>query len=346
MRRLSLILSLLVVGFIVFSISETNTDSPHGANLKYSCDECHSTNGWKLDSAHSFNHATTGFKLKGEHSTTKCSECHATLVFEDVKSRCYECHTDVHEQTLGTDCEKCHSSNSWIVSNMNDLHMLTRFPLLGSHASADCEECHKSTSELHFPPISSECVSCHLADYNATTTPNHLTSGFSTDCESCHSVSYFEWSSKGFIHAFFPLTLGHNINECSRCHADNNYANTSSECISCNQDDYNSSTNPNHALSNFPTNCLQCHTTNPGWKPSTFDHSSYFPIYSGRHAGEWNNCTDCHTNVSNYAAFSCTDCHAHNQSSMDDEHDDVNNYSFQSSACLNCHPRGEADDKK
>lgn len=340
MRRLSLIISTLVVVVIVFSIGKTGGDSPHGPNLKYNCSECHTPSGWKLDSTHSFNHGSTGYDLLGEHKSTSCTDCHTSLVFEDVKTNCFECHTDVHEQTVGNDCEKCHNNNSWIISDFNRLHRLTRFPLLGSHATADCDQCHKSASELQFQPISSECVSCHLDEYNLTSKPNHQASGFSTVCENCHSSSQHEWSSKGFIHPFFPLTLGHNISECSRCHDETNYKNISSDCYSCHQADYNSANDPNHVQSNFPLDCQKCHNTNPGWKPSTFDHSSYFPIYSGSHDGEWNSCTDCHNNASNFSSFSCLDCHEHNKDAMDRKHSGKSRYKYESSSCLNCHPKG------
>ena len=55
----------------------------------------------------------------------------------------------------------------------------------------------------------------------------------------------------------------------------------------------------------------------PAWKPATFDHDGkYFPVYSGSHNGKWNACSDCHTNNSNYAVFSCIACHEHNQTDM------------------------------
>ena len=43
----------------------------------------------------------------------------------------------------------------------------------------------------------------------------------------------------------------------------------------------------------------------------------------------------------NYNAFSCTHCHEHNQSRMNSEHQGENGYSWQSSACYNCHPDGQ-----
>jgi hypothetical protein len=85
----------------------------------------------------------------------------------------------------------------------------------------------------------------------------------------------------------------------------------------------------------FSTVCTQCHTTNPGWTPATYTahDSQFFPIYSGRHQGQWTLCTDCHTNASNYALFDCIRCHtnAHRGSN------------YTNTQCYSCHPRGTSD---
>ena len=39
--------------------------------------------------------------------------------------------------------------------------------------------------------------------------------------------------------------------------------------------------------------------------------------------------------------FTCIDCHAHTKPDMDDEHDDVGGYEYQTSACYACHPDGK-----
>jgi hypothetical protein len=71
----------------------------------------------------------------------------------------------------------------------------------------------------------------------------------------------------------------------------------------------------------------------------------YFPIYSGEHRNEWdNNCQSCHITPGNFTSFSCIDCHEHNQPEMNDEHDDVSGYIYQSEACYSCHPNGSEDD--
>ncbi len=47
-------------------------------------------------------------------------------------------------------------------------------------------------------------------------------------------------------HDFFPLTLGHDIQDCTQCHTTGNYADADPNCVSCHQTDYDDSTNINH----------------------------------------------------------------------------------------------------
>lgn len=344
MRRLPLI-AVLIILFVIITISSFNSsESPHGNDLKLNCSECHTTEGWKMDPNHSFQHSSTNFQLKGQHATVDCKSCHPTLIFNEAGEECSTCHADVHERTVGTDCERCHNPNTWLVTNIIEIHQTSRFPLVGAHIGADCIDCHKSESLLQYPPMSVDCIGCHTKEYQEALNPNHIAAGFSTDCENCHNIAAPEWNSGGFHHNFFPLTEAHNIQDCNACHNPNDYAAVPKTCYGCHSDDYNSTTNPNHLSSGFTTDCTVCHTLNPGWKPANFNHDPWFPIYSGKHNGEWSNCTDCHSNSSDYKQFTCVDCHEHRQSEMDDEHDDVKNYIYQSNACLNCHPKGEADD--
>jgi nitrate/TMAO reductase-like tetraheme cytochrome c subunit len=163
---------------------------------------------------------------------------------------------------------------------------------------------------------------------------------FSQDCSECHNTT--AWAPATFDHnqTQFPLTGAHIILQCLDCHS-SGYSGTPTECFACHETAYNTTTNPNHAAAGFPTDCQQCHNTS-NWNQTTWDHDAqYFPIYSGKHQGKWTDCADCHVNPSNYAVFECIFCHEHNQQEMDEKHQGVSGYIYQSIACYDCHPDGE-----
>lgn len=338
MRKLSLLIVLPLV-----AVMAQAPKSPHGDRLTLDCSECHSTEGWTFDSSRAtFSHENTRFILEGQHRHTGCRACHTTLVFSEVKSGCVDCHADLHNNTVGHDCARCHNSKSWLVHNITEIHQLSRFPLVGAHRQADCQQCHTSPSLLEFQPLGIECIDCHRKDYERAVNPNHLQSGFPTDCMDCHRIDGFEWRASGINHDLFPLTKGHQLENCAACHKTGIFEPISSDCYSCHQKDFTAAANPSHQQQGFTTQCLDCHTTDPGWKPARFDiHDTFFfPVFSGKHKGEWDNCSTCHTDQNNYRAFSCLNCHEHRQAEMDKEHKDVGGYSHNSQNCLSCHPNG------
>jgi len=325
---------------IFFTISSF-AQSPHGIDFKTDCAFCHNSKSWKVTRTEmKFDHNTTQFKLTGQHQAVDCKSCHQTLKFQEAKSECAACHTDMHANTLGPDCARCHDTKNWLIANTTTMHQMSRFPLQGNHAVVDCAACHKSSSNLRYEPLGIECIDCHRNDYLATKSPNHQQSAYSTNCIECHGVKATGWTTTSFEHAFFPLTDGHKIS-CIECHKTGSYQKISNECLSCHQKDYSATTKPNHQQTGFSTSCIECHTTCPGWSPSSFKQhdAQYFPIYSGEHKGEWNKCTDCHT-TNSYTSFSCTNCHEHAQSKMDDEHKGLSGYSYQNISCYGCHPQG------
>ncbi len=318
--------------------------SPHGDNLNLRCQVCHSAEGWHLDrELYSYNHDESTFPLTGQHASIECKMCHSSLVFSDAENTCTSCHLDMHQTSVGTDCARCHETGSWLVQNINELHEENGFPLLGAHAIVHCDQCHTSFDQLTFGPTGHECRNCHYDDYLATTRPNHEQANYSTDCSECHQITAFEWTSTGISHDFFPLTAGHDIQNCASCHVSDDFSGLSTDCFSCHQEDYQSAVNPNHQSNRFSVDCRECHTTESDWMPAEFraHDDQFFPIYSGSHAGEWNQCNECHTTPNDYAVFDCLTCHEHNQTETDEKHAGIDGYSYVSSSCFACHPRGD-----
>ena len=332
-----------IIFLILFGVGISLGQSPHGKAFTMDCASCHNSEGWTYDKKNStFDHDKTDFPLFGQHKSLECKSCHNSLEFNKAETDCISCHTDMHQQTVGTDCARCHTPESWIVSNITELHERTSFPLKGVHATVDCNQCHQSETLIRFSPTGLECIDCHRSDYLATTIPNHSKAGFSDDCASCHSTLTPDWVTDKVDHSFFPLTKSHAIDDCTACHKGSTYSDISSQCISCHEQDYNGTLNPKHSAAGFSINCNECHTTDPGWTPVSFNlhDAQYFPIYSGKHNGVWTECIECHKDPNNFASNTCITCHKNPET--DNAHNGVSGYIYNDAACLACHPTGDA----
>jgi hypothetical protein len=303
------------------------------------CVECHTSIAWRPTS---FDHDAFDFSLEGAHAAVVCAGCHpATEPPGKLPTDCYSCHEpDYGSATpdhallgLGTDCETCHTSVDWRSSfDHND----TAFPLIGAHVTTDCLLCH-AVDGVALVDVPIDCYSCHEADYSSAE-PNHVELAFGTACQDCHSS--VDWRSDSFNHdaTNFPLRGAHFDVDCLSCHADG-FVNTPTQCVSCHAND--------EPKDHFGPDCAACHT-DAAWTPSTFDHELLFPIQRGNHRKYENDCAACHLEMNDYSIFTCTNCHdgEHERNDMDDEHDDVNDYRYDSLACFECHPRGDEDDDK
>jgi hypothetical protein len=263
---------------------------------------------------------------------------------------CYGCHAATYTQTtnpkhattgFSTDCQSCHSQSAWLPSTFNHA---TIYPLTGAHATiaTNCVLCHPGS----YANTPNTCAGCHQNNYNQATNPSHTALGISTDCATCHTTNP-DWEPAAFPthNNYYVLAGAHATiaSQCGDCH-NGNYISTPNTCSGCHIAEYNATNNPNHQAAQFPTTCADCHTQST-WNPSTFDHDGqYFPIYSGKHNGEWDLCSDCHPNSSNYAVYTCTTS-CHSQTATNNEHNGVVGYQYLSSACLNCHPNGNGDKK-
>jgi hypothetical protein len=305
------------------------------ARFPLTCEQCHSMDSWM---GASFDHARfTGFALTGIHARLDCAACHLGGNFQGTSSNCVSCHLkdytaaknpDHVQAGLPQNCALCHTATSWAGANF-DHNTFTGFPLTGAHASVACVQCHANG---RFAGTPRDCASCHLADFQKTTNPNHVAAGFPQDCSICHSTT--TWLGAKFDHAKtqFPLTGAHVQLDCTRCHASGTYSGLSTACVSCHLNNYNSTTNPDHKAAAFPQECQVCHSTT-AWTPASFDHSrTAFPLtgahtstpcaschIGGRYAGTPTDCYSCHkteyttvTNPNHVAAgfpTNCAQCH-------------------------------------
>src|SRR5271165_5651899 len=346
--RSLLILGLLLLAPKVFA-QKSSSKSPHGAALNIPCENCHSAQAWRpIRTIPEFDHNKTSYPLRGLHEKVKCVECHVKPVFTDVGKNCADCHADIHLRRLGSDCAQCHTVLGWQVSVNQIRDHQNRFPLLGAHAAVQCDECHKGAAVGRYEGLSTECVSCHLTDYQKTNNPPHLanTAVFSTTCNMCHSFD--SWLNAKFDHTTtgFLLTQGHANVPCLSCHIGNNYhlmiAPTDCGNSGCHLTTWQQTNNPPHTSAGAifaAANCSNCHTT-ATWNTATFDHSTTgFPLTQG-HANVA--CTACHLN-NNYnlqiapTACGTSGCHLTTWQKTTTPVHSTSGPAFAVGNCANCH---------
>jgi len=234
------------------------TSIDHAAlGLLDGCVRCHSPAAW---TPAGFAHPTS-FPLSSGHGGLGCTQCHTTPgVFTGLVTDCASCHLDDYQATLNpnhaaagfsTDCRICHTTAGW--GGGNFAHPAS-FPLAQAHANRACSECH--TVPGTFAGLTTDCASCHLAEYQATTNPNHASAGFPTACASCHTPTV--WGSGTFTHpSSFPLTNAHSGHACSVCHTTpGSFAGLTPTCLNCHQSDFQRGHN-----SQGNSSCQQCHNT-------------------------------------------------------------------------------------
>lgn len=331
------------------------TSSPHGSLSEGTrCTTCHTATDWKASpKTMAFDHTDqTPFELSGRHEDVGCRQCHLDLRWSEPKiaaTECASCHFDVHRGNLSVNCWSCHTTASFAEVPGVAVHAQTSFPLTGAHLQVTCEVCHTDNEAgAFFGTLDSECIACHEEDYTDTRLVDHVAAGFPTDCQQCHET--LTWTggtvfdhvsvSNGFL-----LVGAHDGMRCASCHIPPSgdlvfSPSDQNDCITCHQAAYDRE----HAGTGFPTDCLACHTNDTFDGASFADHDTqYFPVTSGTHAGKWNNdCTICHTVPTDFAVHTCFNCHEHNQSKSADQHQGEPGYSYESAACLRCHPDGRS----
>ena len=303
-------------GLSTTCISCHNTDfqtaQPSHTTLNFptNCESCHSEDSWL---GAKFDHLKmTGYALTGAHATLECTACHIGGKYQGTPAQCYGCHAvdfngttnPPHAQAgFSQQCQTCHTTVAWIPATFD--HNMTSFPLTGAHVNVACNLCHINGQ---FAGTPTDCYSCHVKDFNGTTSPNHAQGGFSQQCQMCHTTT--AWQPATFDHSktAFPLTGAHTTVACATCHTDDFAGTLPTNCYGCHAADFNGTTSPNHVQSGIPQQCQVCHNTT-AWIPATFDHSqTSFPL-TGAHTSVA--CATCHTD--NYAGTlptNCYGCHA------------------------------------
>ena len=228
-------------------VSCHQSEDVHRGRFGEDCKSCHGVASWAKPA---FDHdGDTDFPLAGRHAEVACESCHTGPVHDPIERECSSCHAkdDVHGGEQGSDCAVCHDESSWTKRVVFD-HEITKFPLLGMHATVGCESCHASA---RFQEAETECSSCHRPDDTHEQT-------LGSACATCHNPN--AWSLWRFDHdaqTSFALHGSHEGVDCRTCHTTAVVAGkpmeTPESCIGC------------HAKEDihrgaFGRDCAQCHS--------------------------------------------------------------------------------------
>ena len=301
--------SLQCAGCHLADFQKTTSPNHVTENFSQDCAACHTTAAWQ---GASFNHNQTPFPLTGAHTSVACAQCHVNGRFAGTPTACAGCHLPDFQKTSNPnhvaggfpqDCAICHTTVQWQGAKF-DHSVLTKFPLTGAHATVQCTQCHINGV---FAGAPTQCVGCHLADFQNASNPKHVAGEFSQDCSFCHTTA--QWQGAKFDHSKtpFPLTGAHISVQCAQCHVNGQYAGTITQCFGCHANDYNGTSNPPHKSAGFPQDCSACHNTIQ-WTGATFNHATTGFALTGVHAAA--PCAQCHVNGNfNLTSAACVTCH-------------------------------------
>ncbi len=222
-------------------------DDVHKGNYGDKCEKCHSDKGWKTSK---FDHdRQTKFSLRGKHKDATCTACHKSNPYtEKLSSVCRDCHQldDVHKGQQGKQCQNCHNETGWGNKVRFD-HDLTKFPLIGLHASQACEACHLSTS---YKDVNGKCYGCHKQD---DTHKRRL----GEQCQQCHNPNGWKiWRFNHNSQSKFKIDGAHKQVHCYACHSSGTtlIERGPRPCIACHR------TDDTHN-GQFGDDCARCHST-------------------------------------------------------------------------------------
>jgi hypothetical protein len=195
--------------------------------------------------------------------------------------------------------------------------------------------CFRSHPAIGVAVEPEQCATCHLAEYQATTTPVHA-GAFPETCADCHLTTGWQPALEG-LHpeAPFPISAGgHAGIKCLDCHdldRGPGAGGADTVCTTCHDqptsDDIHDR-QPGYAFdAASPTFCLACH---PAGVAEIKHSEDAFPIARGRHHVRCGDCHDRDLGPDGVDNTTCIGCHtgAHHRDPSKPH------------GCLRCHPSG------
>ncbi len=327
----------------------------HSSRMGDDCERCHTTLQWDFFDPEEI-HSRTRFPLLDRHIQVDCRNCHPALLEGDFATSardCIDCHEEDYLSTrvpshvpagISTFCAECHEPMRWRPALFPSHDSI--FPIFsGEHEGVwnVCEDCHPDPSSFSI----FTCLSCH---HRGEMDEEHRDlQGYSYDsqvCLDCHPTGSVEGGDfQAHDQEYFPIYSGTHVSTwgaCADCHEVSGDFSVYT-CLSCHDHNQVEMDGRHQGVPGYSYDSLLCLGCHPTGEIGDFrEHDAlYFPIYSGKHRGEWDECTICHIRPGMWSVFSCIECHEHNRSEMDEAHREVDGYVYDSQACYDCHPRGE-----
>jgi hypothetical protein len=106
-----------------------------------------------------------------------------------------------------------------------------------------------------------DCVGCHRANYDRTTSPSHLAAGFPTTCENCHRATDSSWTQGTFNHAF-PIASGRHAAPCATCHTSPTTYKVFS-CLTCHEHAQSTMDSKHQGRNGYRYDSLACYSCHP-----------------------------------------------------------------------------------
>ena len=214
---------------------------PHAGRFPGACAKCHTTKGFQVFTAGSFDHERTRYPLRGRHAAVACAKCHDPKTAGGPKpafDRCDRCHRDAHAglATLAgrpADCAACHAVQGWKPSTYTvTSHQASAYPLAGRHATTECARCHPQgpdtlvaalgSARVQLRPAHARCPDCHLDPHRGRFEAGGARAKVE-GCRTCHAMGGFRPALVDVAaHARlgYPLEGAHRAAPCQGCHVE------------------------------------------------------------------------------------------------------------------------------
>ena len=332
---------------------------PHHGAFKKTCEECHTTAGWKkVLPGFAFDHSKTKFPLLGLHAKVNCSACH---IGGDFKRQlafavCTDCHKDVHsgqfqDRPKKGECSEYHTVDGWKPSLFGvKEHATSRYALEGKHIRVECAKCHiPAGKNTVYKMKFGACSDCHKDAHDG----QFAGAPYKNRCEGCHTVQDFHrslFTIAKHSNTKFPLTGAHAAVACVECHKVGAAQRTDKiipfyfsdrTCTGCHADPHHGEFRERMARrrsDGTAFGCEACHNTSSWAEISVFDHSKTgFPLLGAHRTVA---CSGCHKVGPGAkqvqfkgAPHNCEACHADPHGGQFLAHDGREG----KTQCANCH---------